>query len=474
MEETQCELNPSSSTVKVEEDEPPDPSTLENDPEKPPSIELTTLVDIAGARETDLFGDFLSPSTSSEQRLEPQLVHAARNTFRKRYFPGVTQQQWNDWRWQLKNRITSIEDISRIIRLSPIEQEAFSRGEGNLPFAITPYYASLIDPDNPIGALRRTMVPDIRETILSDGEAADPLGEDASSPVPGLIHRYPDRVLFLVTNHCSSYCRYCTRTRIMHDHSQPHCSIHDWRAAIQYIASHPEVRDVIVSGGDPLTLEDDKIDWLLGSLRKIPHVEIIRIGTKVPMVLPQRITARLMRILSKYHPLWMSIHCTHPDELTPESKKACSMLANTGIPLGSQTVLLAGVNDDPDVMKRLMQGLLRFRIRPYYLYQCDPITGSAHFRTSVEAGLRIIRALRGHTSGYAVPTYVIDAPGGGGKIPLLPQYAQGYEGQDLILKNYQGRLFRYHDDADTVENPVALPQIGDRLIEPVPSQSAGR
>lgn len=475
MEETQCELNPSSSVLKSEEDEPPDPqSTSESDPEKPPSIDLTTLVDIAETQTTDPFGNLLTPLFVPENRPEPQLVHSARNAFRKKFFPGVTQQQWNDWHWQLQNRITTVSEISRMIRLSPIELAAFSQGEGNLPFAITPYYASLIDPDNPTGALRRTMIPDYREAILSPGEAADPLGEDASSPVAGLVHRYPDRVLFLVTNHCSSYCRYCTRTRIMHDHTQPHCSIHQWRAAIQYIAAHPEIRDVIISGGDPLTLEDDKIEWLLSSLRKIPHVEIIRIGTKVPMVLPQRITARLTRILGRYHPLYMSIHCTHPDELTPETRKACAMLANTGIPLGSQTVLLAGINDDPEVMKRLMQGLLRFRIRPYYLYQCDPISGSAHFRTSIEAGLRIIRALRGHTSGYAVPTYVIDAPGGGGKIPLLPQYAQGYDGDSLILKNYQGRTFQYRDDADPEHAPSAYPQIGSCHDEPVMVETVER
>jgi lysine 2,3-aminomutase len=258
------------------------------------------------------------------------------------------------------------------------------------------------------------------------------------------VHRYPDRVLLLVLDFCSTYCRYCTRSRVV-----GHGSIFPSRVrlekAIDYIRSHPEIRDVLLSGGDPLTLGDDRLEWILARLRQIPHVEIIRIGTKVPAVLPQRITPKLVRMLRRYHPLWMSLHFTHPDEGTPEAFRACTALADAGIPLGSQTVLLKGINDSVAVMKTLVHQLLRMRVRPYYLYQCDPISGSAHFRTPVEAGLDIIGGLRGFTSGYAVPTYVVDAPGGGGKIPVHPDTVLGREGGELLLKNYHGNCFRYPD-----------------------------
>ncbi|MEJ2169262.1 MAG: KamA family radical SAM protein, partial [Desulfobacterales bacterium] len=262
-------------------------------------------------------------------------------------------------------------------------------------------------------------------------------------PVPGLIHRYPDRVLFLVTEFCSTYCRYCTRSRMVGQAQKTAFHMQHWEQALAYIEANSAVRDVLLSGGDPLTLPDEKLEYLLMRLRQIPHVEILRIGTKAPMVLPQRITYALTRMLKRYHPLMISIHCTHPDELTSEVREACTRLADAGIPLGSQTVLLAGVNDRVDTMKALVHGLLRIRVRPYYLYQCDPIVGSGHFRTPVEKGLEVIHGLRGYTTGYAVPTYVIDAPGGGGKIPLLPEYVVGREGGDLLLKNYAGRIYRY-------------------------------
>lgn len=287
------------------------------------------------------------------------------------------------------------------------------------------------------------MIPVAAELLVSPGEAQDPLGEDSHSPVKGLIHRYPDRVLFLVTDYCSSYCRYCTRSRMVGKRKS--AGKQQWQRGIDYIAAHPEVRDVLISGGDPLTLSDGQLDWLLGKLRAIDHVELIRIGTKVPMVLPQRITPALVKVLKKYHPLWISIHSMHPDELTVEARRACIMLADAGIPLGSQTVLLAGINDSVGTMKRLMHELVKIRVKPYYLYQCDPIIGSSHFRTSVAKGLEIYQGLRGHTTGYAVPTYVIDAPGGGGKIPLLPETMIGWEGSDLLLRNYEGRIFRYPD-----------------------------
>jgi len=365
------------------------------------------------------------------------------STFRKHFFSEATSAEWNHWRWQLANRISNLYQLERIIRLSDDERNGIGRNGNSLPLAITPYYASLLDENNPLQPLRRTVVPVTGEHLHSQGEAEDPLEEDNDSPVPGIVHRYPDRVLFLVTDFCSSYCRYCTRSRMVgHNGSfKPE----QWQRAIDYIKATPAVRDVLLSGGDPLTLPDEKLEWLLYHLRKIPHVEMLRIGSKVPVVLPQRITAPLTKMLKRYHPLWISIHFTHPDELTPESSQACERLADAGIPLGSQTVLLSGINDEVETMKRLVHGLLKIRVKPYYLYQCDPIFGSGHFRTPVEKGFEIIQGLRGHTSGYAVPTYVIDAPGGGGKIPLLPNYAVGREGDYLVLKNYEGRVFRYPD-----------------------------
>jgi lysine 2,3-aminomutase len=364
-------------------------------------------------------------------------------TFRNRHFPTATQEDWNDWRWQLQHRITTSRQLGKIIRLSENEKNSFHFQNATLPLAITPYYASLIDPDNPEQPLRRSMVPVTGELLVSPGESPDPLGEDAHSPAPGLIHRYPDRVLFLVTDYCSSYCRYCTRSRMVGRRWSS--GKKQWQKAIDYIAATPAIRDVLLSGGDPLTLPDEQIDWLLSRLRRIPHVEMIRIGTKAPMVLPQRITPELVEILKHYHPLWMSIHCTHPDELTPETREACTRLADAGIPLGSQTVLLAGINDSVETMRRLMHGLVKIRVKPYYLYQCDPILGSSHFRTPVSTGLEIYAGLRGHTTGYAVPNYVIDAPGGGGKIPLIPETVAGRDGNDLLIRNYEGKIYRYPD-----------------------------
>ena len=277
----------------------------------------------------------------------------------------------------------------------------------------------------------------------SIGEADDPLAEDRDSPVPGLVHRYPDRVLLLTTDFCSTYCRYCTRSRMVGHGGECRSSYDRWSKALDYIAATPAVRDVLLSGGDPLTLPNDRLEWLLARLRRIPHVEIIRIGSKVPAVMPQRVTLALTRMLKRYHPLWLSLHFTHPDELTAEVHHACTRLADAGIPLGSQTVLLAGINDDVDTMRRLFQGLLKVRVRPYYLYQCDPIPGSSHFRTPVAKGLEIIQGLRGYTTGYAVPSFVIDAPGGGGKVPLLPDYVVERQGDGLLLKNYEGKFYRY-------------------------------
>jgi lysine 2,3-aminomutase len=305
--------------------------------------------------------------------------------------------------------------------------------------------------EDPFEPLRRTHIPVGTEYLKTPGEADDPLGEDGHSVVPGLVHRYPDRVLFLATGFCSTYCRYCTRSRMVGEAGGDYTfSRPQWEEALNYIASHPEVRDVLISGGDPLTLSDERLDYLLGRLRAIKHVEFVRLGTKVPVVLPMRVTRSLIRVLKKHHPLWMSIHFTHAAELTPEVTEAATRLADAGIPLGSQTVLLKGINDSVETLKPLFHGLLMRRVRPYYLYQCDPISGSSHFRTSVDKGLEIMQGLRGHTTGYAVPTYVVDAPGGGGKIPLLPDYVVGREGDDLILKNFEGEIYRYTDPDGTV------------------------
>ncbi len=364
---------------------------------------------------------------------------------RARAFPDATDAEWNDWKWQLRMRVKDVDGLSRILNLSDDERDTVNQLGGQLPVGITPYYASTLDPDKPFSGLRKTMVPTSGEFIHTAAEAEDPLAEDVDSPVPGLVHRYPDRVLFLVTSFCAVYCRYCTRSRLVGKTGEYHFNTKQFQAAIDYIAAHPEIRDVLISGGDPLTMNDDRIEWLLSRLRAIPHVEFIRIGSKVPVVLPQRITPKLCAMLKKYHPFWMSVHFMHPDELTPEVKQSCERLADAGIPLGSQTVLNAGVNDDVDTMKRLMTGLLKIRVRPYYIYQCDPIPGSSHFRTPIEKGLEIIEGLRGHTTGYAVPQFVIDGPGGGGKIPMLPQYYLGRDGDDVLLRNYEGKIFRYPD-----------------------------
>lgn len=366
--------------------------------------------------------------------------------FRRRYFKGISLAQWNDWKWQVRSRFKTLDDLRRVLSLSPDEEGAIQRHRGSLPLGITPYYAALLDPKDHHQPLRRTVVPVSAEFVQSPGEALDPLGEDGDSPVRGLVHRYPDRVLFLVSAFCSVYCRYCTRSRVVGNFAQYKFSRTQWEQALEYIEKTPVVRDVLISGGDPLDLSDDNLEYLLARLRKIKHVEFVRIGTKVPAVLPQRITPTLTKMLRRYHPLWMSLHFTHPCELTPETVEACTRLADAGIPLGSQTVLLKGVNDDVETLRKLFHGLLRARVRPYYLYQCDPISGSAHFRTPVSKGLELIQQLRGFTTGYAVPTFVIDAPGGGGKIPLLPEYVIGRDGGDILLKNFEGNVYRYPDN----------------------------
>ena len=418
-------LQSKSSAVVPEEAEPPSPISPDQESTEPPP---------------------LSPFSLETHRLNPwsALREPSRSdSFRREYFPGTTKREWNSWEWQLANSFTTPEELSRVVTLSAEEEKALLYPSMKLPLRVTPYYLSLIDPGDPEDPLRRSVVPLAAECFVSPGEAADPLDEEGDCQVPGIVHRYPDRVLFLVTGFCSTYCRYCTSSRKVGDSHRTPLTEEQIDAALAYIASHKEVRDVLVSGGDPLTLSNDRLESLLARIRKIPHVEFLRIGTKVPAVLPQRVTPELVKMLKRYHPLWISIHFTHPREITPESAKACERLADAGIPLGSQTVLLKGINDDTTTLKRLFQRLLAVRVRPYYLYQCDPIIGSAHFRTNIERGLELISSLRGFTTGYAVPTYVVDAPGGGGKVPLYPSTLVGREENRVMLKNYQGRLFTY-------------------------------
>lgn len=348
--------------------------------------------------------------------------------------------EWDDWRWQFRNRVQNLETLKSLIRLSREEEHAFQAAGKNLPFAVTPYYIELIDPDNPLEPLRKTVVPRIEEFSTLPNEMIDPCGEDKHSPVPGLVHRYPDRVLFLVNDTCSVYCRYCTRSRVVGSGQlRP-----EFEHIYEYLEAHTEVRDVLISGGDPLVFSDERLERIIRRLRAIPHIEVIRLGTKIPVVMPQRITPDFVNMLKRYHPLFMSIHFLHPREITPEVTRACNMLADAGIPTFSQTVLLKGVNDDPALMRSLMQKLLTLRVRPYYIYQCDPVQGTGHFRTSVKAGLDIMTHLRGHTTGYAVPTYVIDAPGGGGKIPVSPDYVLSEDDEKLVLRNYAGKTFEYY------------------------------
>jgi lysine 2,3-aminomutase len=372
-----------------------------------------------------------------------------RHAFRRRYFADASAAEWSDWRWQTRNRLRTLAGLERVFRLSDDERAAVVRRTSGLPVGITPYYASLMGREDPAEPLRRTHIPVSAEFATLPGEDDDPLGEEPHMVAPGLVHRYPDRVLFLVTNFCATYCRYCMRSRLVGSTGERTFSTAQWEAALGYIAAHTEVRDVLISGGDPLTIADDKLDSLLGRLRRIGHVELIRIGTKVPFVLPMRVTHALARVLKRHRP-WLSLHATHPNELTPEATLALDRLADAGLPLGSQTVLLKGVNDELEVIRALMHGLIRRRVKPYYLFQCDPIRGSGHFRTAVATGLGLIEGLRGHTSGYAVPHFALDAPGGGGKVALVPDHIVGRAGDDLVVRNFAGALHRYPDPGGTV------------------------
>lgn len=361
---------------------------------------------------------------------------------RKELFKDVSDEDWNNWRWQFKNRINNLEDLKQYIPLTKEEDDPEILKE--LRMAITPYYLSLIDPHDPYDPIRKQAIPTIHELHISSSDLVDPLHEDVDSPVPGLTHRYPDRILFLLTENCSMYCRHCTRKRFAghHDKAPPQTQIDK---CIEYIQETPAIRDVLLSGGDALLISDKKLEDILVRLKEIPHVEIIRLGSRTPVVMPQRITPELCEMIKKYHPIWFNTHFNHSNEITEDSKRACEMLADAGVPLGNQSVLLKGVNDCIHVMKKLVQDLVKIRVRPYYIYQCDLSVGLEHFRTRVAQGIEIIEGLRGHTSGLCVPTFVVDAPGGGGKIPVMPDYTISQGNKRVVLRNFEGVITTYEE-----------------------------
>lgn len=388
----------------------------------------------------------IAVNQKSQQEIAPQVRTTKRPLDYQQIslFKDVNPLDWEDWHWQIKHRIRSREELAQVIKLTPEEEQGIKNASGRLSVAITPYWATLMDPDDPNCPIRRQAVPVAAESSVSPHEMVDPCAEDRDSPAPHLVHRYPDRVLLLATEHCAMYCRHCTRRRLVGEHAKEenHSDV-KFDSAIEYIRSNKKIRDVLISGGDPLTLEDEVLEDLIQKVRSVSHVEFLRIGTRVPVTLPQRITEKLVMMLKKYSPIWMSIHFNHPKEITKRSKVACDMLSDGGIPLGSQTVLLKGINDRPYIMKKLLHELLQIRVRPYYIYQCDPVRGTQHFRTPVAVGINIMEKLRGHTSGYAVPVYVIDGPGGGGKIPVGPNYVLSQAKGKYVLRNYKGKIYTY-------------------------------
>jgi lysine 2,3-aminomutase len=400
----------------------------------------------------------------------PPATHNGRRTGRAFFYPDVSDAEWNDWKWQFKNRVTTLEELAAKLPIPPHELGLRREVLSDFRMGITPYYLSLIDADDESDPILKQVVPLSDEYYFRAVGEEDPLGEEKFSPVPGITHRYPDRVLMVISNNCAIYCRYCTRKRTMYDGATPEVEID---RMVDYIARTPQVRDVVVSGGDPLNYSTQKLESILSKLRAIPHLEIIRIGSRVPVALPQRIDDELVEMLQRYHPLWVNVHFNHPRELTPEAARACDKLSRAGIPLNNQAVLLKGVNDTVDTVKSLCQGLMRMRVRPYYLYQCDPVRGAEHFRTPISKGIEIIEGLRGHTSGLAIPTYVVDAPGGGGKIPVQPQYLLRYDEQKgrAVLRNFQDKIYEYLEPGylrDEIRPPAPRPQETDEpAAEPV-------
>jgi len=420
--------------------EPPNPAAIPTVAEHP--------ADVAPPPDTGAKPN--EPATHLNPQAYPR-AEMAPVSYRGYYFPRVSDHEWNDWRWQFRNRVTTLAELDQFFPLAEDDRKALAHVLHEFRLGITPYYLSLINPHDPADAVRVQAVPSMAEFLDQECGEEDPLSEDQFSPVPCIVHRYPDRCLLIATNACALYCRYCTRKRIMHEgEAPPPRSV--LKAAVDYVARTPAIRDVIVSGGDPLTWSTARIEDLLRQLRAIPHLEIIRLGSRVPVTLPQRITPELCAMLDRYGPIWINLHFNHPREITADAALACDRLLRCGIPLNNQAVLLRGVNDDAETIKSLVHALMRIKVRPYYLYHCDRVHGAEHFRTTVEKGLEIIEKLRGHTSGLAVPTYVIDAPEGGGKIPIQPEYLLSYQGGKVVMRNFQNRVFHYQDPGEIKNN----------------------
>ncbi len=370
---------------------------------------------------------------------------------RKKYFPDVTDAQWNDWNWQVQNRVSTLEELERHITLSSEERQGILKTLERFKMAITPYYFCLIDPDNADCPVKKIAVPTGYESNYGKYDLEDPLHEDGDSPVPGLTHRYPDRVLLLITDMCSMYCRHCTRRRMVGENDSSGVNWENIDKAVEYVRNNPQINDVLISGGDSMLVSDDVLEKIFQKVRTIEHVGVIRLGSRVPVVMPQRITDEFVDMCKKYHPIWFNTHFDHYDEITTESKEAVEKLANAGIPVGNQTVLLRGVNDNVHTMRRLMKDLTKMRVRPYYIYQCDLSQGIEHFRTPVSKGIEIMEGLRGHISGYAVPTFVVDAPGGGGKTPVMPQYIISSSPSKTVLRNFEGVITTYYEPTNYVD-----------------------
>ncbi len=396
----------------------------------------------------------------SELEDKPPSISA---TNRYRFFGHIPDRTWNDWRWHFQNRITTVDELKKFIPLSFEEEQQLRSVAAQYPLAITPHYLSLIDPDDPHDAIRRQSVPCIQEITESSVGVEDPLEEKGHTVVPGLVHRYYDRVLMVLTDICPMLCRHCTRKREWVNGGWVRTPA-EVQAMLDYIRQHKEVRDVIISGGDPLTLSNRRLEETIAGIRRISHVEIIRIGTRFPVVLPQRIDADLCHMLSQYGPIWLNTHFNHYSEITPESAAAVDRLLRAGVPVNNQSVLLRGVNDDVATMTKLCQGLLRIKARPYYLFQCDEVKGTDHLRTSIETGIKIIEGLRGRTSGLAIPTFVVDLPHGGGKVPVLPQYVLSHNERELVLRNPEGRIFRYRNPGQPAHAELIMDPAVEKIL----------
>ncbi|MCX5999259.1 MAG: KamA family radical SAM protein [Chloroflexi bacterium] len=404
----------------------------------------TTVASIRGQALGEVDEEPPGCTVTSEAEEEPPGRTSTAYVSRRRFFDSVPAESWNDWKWHFRNRITTVEELAKYMPLSGSEQAKLKLVTARYPLSITPYYLSLINVNDPDDPIRKQAVPCFDEIALAGMGLEDPLGEEGNSVTPGLVHRYPDRVLMVLTDICPMLCRHCTRKREWHNGGWVR-SPEEIERMLSYIRSNRDVRDVIISGGDPLTLSTRRLEDVLAKLRQIQHVEIVRIGSRFPVVLPQRIDDELCSMLSKYGPIWLNTHFNHYREITPESAAACDRLLRAGVPVNNQSVLLRGVNDSADIQLKLCQGLLRIKVRPYYLFQCDEVQGTEHLRTPVETGIKIIERMRGFTSGLAVPAFVVDLPQGGGKVPLQPDYVLQKNGQQLLLKNYEGRVFRYRN-----------------------------